>query len=107
MHFCGAEINKKQKELSKKETFCLLFGCNIFLSNSHQKFSVLSFFIQCIALRYAENNPQKHLQPSAYFRGQHVAKIKELCKKAIFALICVYRSSSTEVIIIFIIYHCK
>ena len=97
--FGGPKFKKKKKkkkmELCQKETFCLLFGCKIFLSNSPSEvFCFIFFFIQCIALRYAENNPQKHFQPSAYFRGQHLAKIRELCKKAIFALKCVYRSSS-------------
>ena len=93
MHFFGEPNLELAVKYSPPEVFCCFFLLFCFF-----------FFIQCIALRYAENIPQKHLHPSAYFRGQHLAKIKELCKKDIFALICVYRSSSTEVIVIFILF---
>ena len=104
--FSGPKSKKKKKELSckKRDFFVCFLAVKYVCQIPHQKFFVLSFFILCIALRYAENNPQKHFQTSAYFRGQHLAKIKNYAKKAILALKCVYRNSSTEVIIIFIIF---
>ena len=77
MHFFGSEIKKKKYSMQKIDFLFVKYFCQI----PHQKLSVLSFFIQCIPLRYAENNPQKHLQSCAYFRGEHFAKIKELCQK--------------------------
>ena len=75
------EKKKKKKNYAKKRRFVCFLAVKYFCQIPHQKFSVLSFFIKCIALRYAENNPQKYFQPSPYFRGQHLAKIKELWKK--------------------------